>query len=97
MPYPFVRSGRLLASAERAPADQRPGEGLDSDEFLAEVRGMPQRNLAVVLVHKLLTGEIRARRRTRRDALPCGASAASARGGAVTRRPVSGRGSPGRG
>jgi hypothetical protein len=34
-----------------------------SDEFLAEVRGMPQRNLAVELLQKLLKGEIRARAR----------------------------------
>ncbi|HYQ39506.1 MAG TPA: DUF3387 domain-containing protein, partial [Pseudomonas sp.] len=34
-----------------------------SDEFLAEVRGMPQRNLAVELLKKLLQGEIRARGR----------------------------------
>ena len=32
-----------------------------SDEFLAEVRGMPQRNLAVELLQKLLKGEIKAR------------------------------------
>ena len=34
-----------------------------SEEFLAEVKGMPQRNLAVELLRKLLTGEIRLRRR----------------------------------
>jgi type I restriction enzyme R subunit len=34
-----------------------------SDEFLAEVRGMPQRNLAVELLQKLLKGEIRLRAR----------------------------------
>ena len=32
-----------------------------SDEFLAEVQGMPQRNLAVELLQKLLKGEIRLR------------------------------------
>ncbi len=32
-----------------------------SDEFLAEVRDMPQRNLAVELLQKLLKGEIKAR------------------------------------
>ena len=32
-----------------------------SDEFLAEVRDMPQRNLAVELLRKLLEGEIRGR------------------------------------
>lgn len=33
-----------------------------SEEFLAEVRGMPQKNLAVELLRKLLSGEIRTRR-----------------------------------
>ncbi|MEX2554097.1 MAG: type I restriction endonuclease subunit R [Actinomycetota bacterium] len=42
---------------------QRPDISILSDEFLAEVRGMPQRNLAVELLRKLLSGEIRARRR----------------------------------
>ena len=32
-----------------------------SDEFLAEVRGMPQRNLAVELLRKLLAGAVRTR------------------------------------
>lgn len=34
-----------------------------SDEFLAEVRGLPQRNLAVEMLRKLLEGEIRQRSR----------------------------------
>jgi len=34
-----------------------------SDEFLAEVRGMPQRNLAVELLQKLLEGELAVSRR----------------------------------
>jgi type I restriction enzyme R subunit len=34
-----------------------------SDDFLAEVRGMPQRNLAVELLQKLLKGELKLRRR----------------------------------
>ena len=34
-----------------------------SDEFLAEVKGMPQRNLAVELLQKLLKGELATRRR----------------------------------
>ncbi len=38
-----------------------PDIGVLSDEFLAEVRGLPQRNLAVELLRKLLSGEIRAR------------------------------------
>ena len=35
-----------------------------SEEFLAEVQGMPQRNLAVELLQKLLRGEVVVRRRT---------------------------------
>ena len=42
---------------------QKPDISILSDEFLAEVRGMPQRNLAVELLRKLLAGEIRARLR----------------------------------
>jgi type I restriction enzyme R subunit len=42
---------------------QKPDISILSDEFLAEVRGMPQRNLAVELLQKLLKGEIRTRRR----------------------------------
>jgi len=42
---------------------KRPDISILSDEFLAEVRGMPQRNLAVELLHKLLQGELRTRRR----------------------------------
>ena len=34
-----------------------------SDEFLAEVQGMPHRNLAVELLQKLLRGEVSSRRR----------------------------------
>ena len=34
-----------------------------SEEFLAEVQGMPQRNLAVELLQKLLRGEVATRRR----------------------------------
>ncbi len=41
----------------------KPDISILSDEFLAEVRGMPQRNLAVELLQKLLSGEIRTRRR----------------------------------
>jgi type I restriction enzyme R subunit len=42
---------------------QKPDLSILSDEFLAEVRGMPQRNLAVELLQKLLKGEISTRRR----------------------------------
>ena len=40
---------------------KKPDISILSDEFLAEVRGMPQRNLAVELLQKLLSGEIKAR------------------------------------
>ena len=42
---------------------RKPDISILSDEFLAEVRGMPQRNLAVELLQKLLKGEIRSRSR----------------------------------
>lgn len=41
----------------------KPDISILSDQFLAEVRGMPQRNLAVELLQKLLKGELAARRR----------------------------------
>ena len=41
----------------------KPDISILSEEFLAEVKGMPQRNLAVELLRKLLSGEIRTRRR----------------------------------
>ena len=41
----------------------KPDISVLSDEFLAEVRGMPHRNLAVELLQKLLRGEVSARRR----------------------------------
>ncbi|MGH7485685.1 MAG: type I restriction enzyme endonuclease domain-containing protein, partial [bacterium] len=40
---------------------KKPDISILSDEFLAEVQGMPQRNLAVELLQKLLKGEIRNR------------------------------------
>jgi type I restriction enzyme R subunit len=40
---------------------KKPDLSILSDEFLAEVRGMPQRNLAVETLRKLLEGEIKAR------------------------------------
>lgn len=46
-----------------AAGSKRPDISILSDEFLAEVRGMPQRNLAVELLQKLLKGEIRSRSR----------------------------------
>src|SRR5207244_1288242 len=42
---------------------KKPDISILSDEFLVEVRGMPQRNLAVELLQKLLKGEIRLRAR----------------------------------
>jgi type I restriction enzyme R subunit len=41
----------------------KPDISILSEEFLAEVRGMPQRNLAVELLEKLLKGELATRRR----------------------------------
>jgi type I restriction enzyme R subunit len=41
----------------------KPDISILSDAFLAEVRGMPQRNLAVELLQKLLKGEINTRKR----------------------------------
>lgn len=42
---------------------KKPDLSILSDEFLAEVRGMPQKNLAVELLQKLLNGELHTRRR----------------------------------
>lgn len=42
---------------------KKPDLSILSDEFLAEVRGMPQKNLAVELLRKLLSGEIKMRSR----------------------------------
>ena len=41
----------------------KPDVSILSDEFLAEVQGMPHRNLAVELLQKLLKGELATRRR----------------------------------
>ncbi len=41
----------------------KPDISILSEEFLSEVRGMPQRNLAVELLEKLLKGELATRRR----------------------------------
>jgi type I restriction enzyme, R subunit len=40
---------------------KKPDISILSDEFLADIRGMPQRNLAVELLQKLLKGEIKSR------------------------------------
>ena len=42
---------------------EKPDISVLSDEFLAEVRDMPQRNLAVELLQKLLNGELAVRRK----------------------------------
>ncbi len=42
---------------------EKPDISILSEEFLAEVRGMPQKNLAVELLRKLLAGEIKTRAR----------------------------------
>ena len=42
---------------------KKPDISILSEEFLAEVQGMPQRNLAVELLQKLLKGELASRRR----------------------------------
>jgi type I restriction enzyme R subunit len=57
---------RAVVSAEvvdifAAAGLKKPGISILSDEFLAEVRGMPHRNLAVELLQKLLKGEIKIR------------------------------------
>jgi len=57
-----VVSGEVVDIFEAAGL-KKPDISILSDEFLAEVRGMPQRNLAVELLQKLLKGEIRTRSR----------------------------------
>ncbi len=42
---------------------EKPDISILSDEFLAEVRGLPQRNLAVEMLQKLIRGEIKTRGR----------------------------------
>ena len=42
---------------------EKPDMSILSDDFLAEVRALPHRNLAVELLHKLLRGELVVRRR----------------------------------
>jgi len=43
---------------------KKPNISILSDEFLAEVRSMPQRNLAVEMLRKLLEGEVKTRSKT---------------------------------
>lgn len=61
-------ASRAIASNEvidifAAAGLKKPDISILSDEFLAEVRGMPQRNLAVEMLRKLLEGEIKTRGR----------------------------------
>jgi type I restriction enzyme R subunit len=42
---------------------KKPDISILSDEFLGQVKGMPQRNLAVELLRKLLTSELKIRSR----------------------------------
>ncbi len=58
-----VASEGVLDIFEAAGLD-KPDISILSDEFLAEVQGMPQRNLAVELLQKLLKGELATRRKT---------------------------------
>ncbi len=44
---------------------QKPDISILSEEFLAEVRGLPQKNVAVELLRKLLNDEIRTRQKIR--------------------------------
>jgi type I restriction enzyme R subunit len=62
---------KALVSAEvidifAAAGLKKPDISILSDDFLAEVRGMPQRNLAVELLRKLLAEEIKLRSRRNR-------------------------------
>jgi type I restriction enzyme, R subunit len=43
---------------------EKPGISILSEEFLAEARGIPQKNLAVELLRKLLQGELHTQQRT---------------------------------
>ena len=57
-----VASEGVIDIFEAAGLD-KPDISVLSEEFLAEVQGMPQRNLAVELLQKLLRGEVATRRR----------------------------------
>ena len=57
-----VSSGEVTDIFEAAGLD-KPDISILSEEFLAEVRNMPHRNLAVELLQKLLHGEVRQRQR----------------------------------
>ncbi len=55
-----VVSGEVVDVFEAVGLD-KPNIGILDDEFLAEVRNLPERNLAVELLERLLEGEIRSR------------------------------------
>lgn len=55
-----VVSGEVVDVFEAVGLD-KPNIGLLDDEFLAEVRNLPERNLAVELLERLLEGEIKSR------------------------------------
>jgi len=55
-----VVSGEVVDIFEAVGLD-KPNIGLLDDEFLAEVRNLPERNLAVELLERLLEGEIKSR------------------------------------
>jgi len=52
---------RSIAWQLEVPRLKKPDISILSDEFLTEVRAMPQRNLAAELLQKLIKGEIRIR------------------------------------
>ncbi len=58
---PQSKIGTIVDDAMAAAGLKKPDISILSDEFLAEVRGMRQRNLAIELLQKLLKGEIKAR------------------------------------
>src|SRR5881628_578947 len=56
-------AGNVFSRRFAAAGLKKPDISILSDEFLAEVRGMPQRNLAVELLRKLLNDELRTQAR----------------------------------
>jgi type I restriction enzyme R subunit len=72
-PYEIDHAIRQIVSKAVAPEGvidifaaaglKKPDISILSDEFLADVKGMPQKNLAVELLQKLLEGEIKTRSR----------------------------------
>jgi len=69
---------------------KKPDISILSDEFLAEVRGMPQRNLAFELLQKLLTGEIKTRSRRIWRRRPVFGKPRNNRCAAISGRPANG-------